>query len=45
MAIIMTSWIGDSAVLKSSCQWQLKFLKIDNSWPELFDFQNSRNCH
>ena len=24
MAIIMTLWIGDGAVLKSSSQWQLK---------------------
>ena len=29
MAIIMTLWIGNGVVLKSSNQWQLKdFLKI-----------------
>ena len=33
------------AVLKSSSQKQLKeVLKINNSWPELFNFQNSFNC-
>ena len=45
MVIIMTLWTGNDTVLKSSSQWQLKKLKIDNSWPELFDFQNSFNCH
>ena len=44
MAIIMTLWIGNGAVLVSSSQWQLKTLKINNSWTELFDFQNSFNC-
>ena len=29
MAIIMTLWIGNGTVLKSSCQWQSKeILKI-----------------
>ena len=41
----MTLWIGNGAVLKSSSQWQLKeFSKINNSLPELFNFQNSLNC-
>ena len=43
MAIIMTLWIGNGAVLKSSSQWQLNFqriLKINNSWTESFHFQN-----
>ena len=32
MEIIMTLWIGNGAVLKSSSQWQLKeFLKLNNS--------------
>ena len=40
MAIIMTLWIGNGAVLKSSRQWQLKrILKINSSWPELFNFK------
>ena len=42
----MALWIGNDAVLKSSSQWQLKELKKKNdSWPELFNFQNSFNCH
>ena len=42
MGIIITLWIGNSAVLKSSSQWQLiEFEK----WTELFNFQNSFNCH
>ena len=42
----MTLWIGNGAVLNISSQWQFKrILKIDNSWPELFNFQNSFNCH
>ena len=46
MAIITTLWIGNGAVLKSSSQWHLKvILKIDSSWTELFNFQNSFNCH
>ena len=46
MAFIMTLWIGNSVVLKSSSQWQLKeILKINNSWTELFNFQNSSNRH
>ena len=37
MAIIMTLWIGNSAVLKSSSQWQLKeFRKLNNSVHEIF---------
>ena len=40
MAIIMTLWIGNGAVLKSSSQWQLKeFLKLNNSVRELFIFK------
>ena len=36
MAIIMTLWIGNSVVLKSSSQWQLKeFWKWNNSDHEL----------
>ena len=32
MAIIMTLWIGNGAVLKSSSQWQLKeYWKLNNS--------------
>ena len=31
----MTLWIGHGAVL----------LKTNNSWPKLFNFQNSTNCH
>ena len=42
----MTLWIGNGAVLNISSQWQFKrILKIGNSWPELFNFQNSFNCH
>ena len=42
----MTLWTVNGAVLKSSSQWQLKeILKINNSWSELFNFQNSFNCH
>ena len=37
MAIIMTLWIGNGAVLKSSSQWQLKEVrKLNNSVHELF---------
>ena len=40
----MTLWIGNGAVLKSFSQWQLKeFRKLNNSWPDLFIFQNSFN--
>ena len=40
MAIIMTLWIGNGAVLKSSSQWQLKeFLKLNNSVRELLIFK------
>ena len=46
MAFIMTLWIGNGAVLKSSSPWQLKeFLKLNNSWMELFNFQTSFNFH
>ena len=45
MAFIMTLWIANGAVLKSSSQWQLKAIKINSSWMELFNFQNSFNCH
>ena len=39
MAITMTLWIGNGAVLKSSSQWQLKeFLKLNNSVYDLFIF-------
>ena len=31
----MTLWIGNGAVLKSASQWQLKKMKINNSWPKL----------
>ena len=36
--IFMTLWIGNGAVLKNSSQWQFEILKINNSWPELFNF-------
>ena len=40
MVIIMTLWIGNGAVLKSSSQWQLKeFLKLNNSVHEFFIFK------
>ena len=40
MATIMTLWIGNGAVLKSSSQWQLKdFLKLYNPVHELFIFK------
>ena len=46
MAIIMTLWIGNGAVLKKFLSMTIKrILKINNSWPELFNFQNSFNCH
>ena len=36
----MTLWIGNGAVLKSSCHWQSKeFRKLDNSVHELFVFK------
>ena len=39
MAIIMTLWIGNGAILISSGQWQLKeFSKSNNSGHELFIF-------
>ena len=40
MTFILTLWIGNGAVLKSSSQWQLKeFLKLNNSVHELFIFE------
>ena len=47
MAIIMTLWIGNSAVLKISSQPIAikRTLKINYSWPESFNLQNSFNCH
>ena len=37
----MTLWIGNGAVHKSSSMTIKRSLKINNSWPELFKFQNS----
>ena len=40
MTIIMTFWIGNGAVLKTSSQWQLnEFLNLNYSVHELFIFQ------
>ena len=40
MAFIMTLWIGDDAVLKSSSQWKLnEFWKLNDSSHELFIFK------
>ena len=40
MTFIMTLWIGNGAVLKSSSQWQLKeFCNLNNSGHELFIFK------
>ena len=40
MAIIMTLWKGNGAVLKNSSQWQLKeFRKLNNSGHESFIFK------
>ena len=40
MVIIMTLWIGNNAVFKSSRQWQLnEFRKLNNSVHELFIFK------
>ena len=40
MVIVMTLWIGNGAVLKSSSQWQLKEVrKLNNSVHELFIFK------
>ena len=40
MKIILTLWIDNGAVLKSSSQWELKwFLKVNNSGHELFIFK------
>ena len=36
----MSLWLGKSAVLKSSSQWQLKeFWKLNNSGREIFIFK------
>ena len=41
MAFIMTSWIDNGTVLKSSSQWQLNdFLKLNNSGH--WDFKMSK---
>ena len=41
MAFIMTLWIGNGAVLKSSSQWQSnEFWKLNNSGHELIIFKN-----
>ena len=46
MAIIMTLWIANGAVLKKIQSMAIKrILKINNSCTELFNFQNSFNCH
>ena len=46
MVGIMTLWIGNGAVLKKFQSMTIKkILKINNSWPELFNFQNSFNYH
>ena len=37
----MTLWIGNGAVLKVLVNDNKRILKINNSWPELFNFQNS----
>ena len=40
MAFIMTLWIDNGAVLKSSNKWQLnEFRKLNNSGHELFIFK------
>ena len=42
----MTLWIGNGAVLEDFSQWPVNdFLKINNLWTELFDFQSCFNCH
>ena len=46
MEIIMTLWIGNGADLKKFQSMAIKrILKVNNSWPELFNFRNSFNCH
>ena len=45
MVIIMTLWIGNGVALKVPVSCNLKKNKINNSWPELFNFQNSFDCH
>ena len=40
MTIIITLWIDNGAILKSSGQWQLKeFQKVNNSGHDLFIFK------
>ena len=41
MAFIITLWIGNGAVLKIQSMAVKRILKINNSWTELFNFQNS----
>ena len=42
----MTLWTGNGVVLKQFQSIAIKrILKRNNSWPDLFDFQNSFNCH
>ena len=45
----MTLWIGNDAVLKRKKKKQSmaikRTLKINSLWRELFNFQNSFNCH
>ena len=43
MAFIMTLWIGNSAVLKSFSQWQVKNLKKKIIHGR--NFQRSFKCH
>ena len=38
----MTLWIGNGAVLEMAIK---RISKINNSMKELFNFQNSFNCH
>ena len=46
MVIVMILWIGNGAVLQKFQSMAIKrILKMNDSWPELFIFQNSFNCH
>ena len=46
MAIIMTLWIGNGAVLNSSSPWQLKeFWKINNSAHEFLSKATDHFSH
>ena len=43
---IMTLWVRNGAVLKKFQSMAIeRIFKINNSWPELFDFQNSFMIH